>query len=241
MSKTKIWDTDPENKPKERVRYASETDGTFNAGAKDADGNGVSIGTFRLMASERSVAEAIAQAYGGEVIETETASDQFIQVITNAEKLEVIADGPDALTSDFKQWNNGKLVHHCDGVLFLSHLMDENLIGQPCNCPKLFNDRKTAYRNGMGPGPDIRITFRLADDPELGTFVFKSGAWTLLKVLHEAENGLEEIGGEALVELSLELVEFDIKKGPNKGTHVSYYKPNIVPRKPWGEAIADER
>lgn len=236
----KIWQTDPENKPKERVSYSDNTDGAFSIGKQDENGDPVALDTFRLMTAKPEVAAAVAQLLGGNVVETETASENFIEVVTEADKIPVIVDGPGGLYSDFKSWNRGKLTHHCDGVSFLSHPSNDKLIGKACGCPELFAERKQAARDGIGPSPSIELKFRLADDPDLGTFKFKTGAWTLAGVLHESEARLERIKGEALVELSLEFVEFIVKKGKNKGTQVSYYRPGIEVIKSYGDAIADE-
>jgi hypothetical protein len=146
----------------------------------------------------------------------------------------VILDGPKAISSDMKLWNRGKLVHHCDGVDFLSHA-DEKRIGKPCGCPVLFAERKQAARDYMGPAPSINVRFRLADDPDLGVCHFQTTSWTLAEVLHEHDDALRRIGGEALGELSIELVEYTTKKG----RHVEYLKPVLKVVKSWNEAIAE--
>jgi hypothetical protein len=56
-------------------------------------------------------------------------------------------------------------------------------------------------------------------------------------VLHEIEDELERIGGEALCTLSLELVQFTTSAGKN----VEYRKPVIKVLKSWNDAIAEER
>jgi hypothetical protein len=131
-----------------------------------------------------------------------------------------------------KLWNRSKLVHHCDGVEFLS---PDEKAGRPCGCPALFAQRKQAAKDYVGPSPSINITFRLADDPDLGSFRFQSGSWTLAEVLHEYENDLERVGGEAVATLRLELVEYTTKKG----RFVSYLKPVLDNIRSYNDAIAE--
>ncbi|WP_108934501.1 recombination directionality factor [Streptomyces ardesiacus] len=235
----KLWVTDPENKPQESANRNSDLDGLVSIGTQDDEGNPVALDTFRVATSDPKTADAVAELLGGTPKETERTSDHFIDVITDQDKLLVIVDGPKGLYSDMKRWHNGKLVHHCDGMTFLSHTK-ENMVGKACGCPELFVERKDADRDGIGPRPSIDLTFQFADDPDLGTFKFHTGSWGLAKVLHQAEDKLARIDGPALVELSLELVEFNISKGPKKGTKVSYYLPKIRPIKAYADAVEDD-
>jgi hypothetical protein len=232
----KIWDTDPNNKPKPRQTFSDDTVGRFHSG-RSVDGQPEALSEWRISTGDPEVGKAVAQLFGGTPVEDEeSTSENYIDVFTERESVTVILSGPGAIKDDMKLWNRSKLVHHCDGVSFLSP--DERK-GKPCGCPELFADRKQAARDLMGPSPSIDIFFRLADDPELGVFKFHSGAWTLAAVLHEYANDLERIGGEAVAELGLELVEFTIKKGPKKGLHVSYYKPVLERIRSYNDAIAE--
>ncbi|MFE3591961.1 hypothetical protein ACFXOY_31160 [Streptomyces niveus] len=232
-----IFDTDPDAKPKPRQDFSDDTVGRFHSG-RQIDGQPESLNEWRITTGDPVVASSVAQLFGGEPIETDSTSENFIDVFTDKDSILVILDGPKAIYADMKLWNNKKLVHHCDGTVYLSP--DERK-GQPCYCPELFAERKQAARDYVGPSPSIAITFRLADDPELGEFKFQSGSWTLASVLHEYENDLAAVKGPALAELSLELVEYIAKKGKMKGKTVSYVKPLIRVLKAYDEAIADER
>ncbi|WP_030855290.1 hypothetical protein [Streptomyces sp. NRRL S-475] len=72
-------------------------------------------------------------------------------------------------------------------------------------------------------------------DYGLGKFRFQSTSWKLAEVVDQYENALAAVKGEALAELSLELVEYTTKSGRD----VSYRKPALKVIKPWSEAIAD--
>ncbi|MGW6313805.1 recombination directionality factor [Streptomyces sp. NPDC055099] len=246
MAKQSIWASDEENKPKERQTYSDDSVGRLHSGASEVNEQGKTVGValteWRFTTGEKHVAEAAAQLFGGTPVEDEeSTSENFIDVFTSATKIPVIM-AADGIHWDMKQWINGKLKHHCDGFNFVSH-KDEEKIGRECGCPSLFAERKEAARDDDGPNPSITVTFKLADDPELGKFTFHTGAWTLLAVLHEAEDALARIGqgGPVLAELELEYVEFIPKKGKMKGKTVSYTKPVIRVIKSYNDAIADER
>ncbi len=232
-----IFDTDPDAKPKVRQTFTDDTVGRFHSGHQ-VDGQPESLNEWRVSTGDKVVADAIAQLFGGTPVETDATSENFIDVFTDRDSVLVVLDGPSAIHADMKLWNSRKLVHHCDGSKFLSP--DERK-GQPCYCPELFAERKQAARDFVGPSPSITITFRLADDTELGKFKFQSGSWSLASVLHEYENDLASVDGPALAELRLELVEYIAKKGRMKGKTVSYVKPVVRVLKAYNDAVADER
>lgn len=213
----RIFETDPDAKPQERQSFSDDTVGRFHSG-KSVNDVPIALSEWKISTGDPDVADAVARLFGGTPVETDSTSENFIEVETERATVLVILAGPEAVYSDLKLWNRSKLVHHCDGIEFLSP--DERK-GKRCGCPELFAERKQAARDFMGPAPSIEVTFRLADDPELGQFRFKSGSWELAKVLHEYDNALTKVGGPALVELTLELVEYTTKKG----RAVSYYKP----------------
>jgi hypothetical protein len=228
----RIFETDPDSKPKPKVTYASDMAFRFRSGMTDEDGKPVSLEHWRVTTPERSTGEAIAQLFGGKADEWETSKDDFIQVLTNANAVQVVVNGPQAIESRLILWGRNGPIHECDGVNFLSPEEDK---GRPCGCPPLLADRKAQARSQRGPAPHTTIRFRLAEDLDLGEGSFSSTSWDLLTVLHEVENDLEAIGGEALCELRLELVEYTTKAG----RHVMYRKPVLEVIKPWADAIAD--
>ncbi|OKI00156.1 hypothetical protein A6A06_23610 [Streptomyces sp. CB02923] len=232
-----IFDTDPNAKPKPKQTFADDTVGRFHSGHQ-IDGQPEVLSEWRISTGDPMVAKAVAELFGGTPVETDSTAENFIDVFTSRESVPVVLDGPGAIHADMKLWNRNKLVHHCDGSVFLSP--DERK-GTPCACPELFAERKQAAKDLMGPSPSITVTFRLADDLELGKFKFQTSSWVMASVLHEYENDLEDTNGPALCDLSLELVEFTIKKGKNKGLNVSYYKPVVKVLKAYSDAIAEER
>ncbi|WP_030677667.1 hypothetical protein [Streptomyces sp. NRRL B-1347] len=225
----RIFETDPDAMPKNT--FSDDTVGRFHSG-RQVNGVPESLGEWRVTTGDPEVAAAIAQLMGGQPEETDSTSENFIEVLTAQNKVKVVLSGADAVTSDMKLWNGANLIHHCDGVEYLSPDEDR---GKSCGCPALMEDRKAAAKSKRGPAPSIAVTFRLAEDYDLGLFRFQTGSWKLAETLHEIGNALDRIGGEALAELSLELVEYTTKKGRD----VSYRKPVIRVLKSWNDAVSD--
>jgi hypothetical protein len=239
MTGFNLWATDPENKPKVRESFKDDTVARLHSGYMDETGKKarpVALSEWRFSTGEKAVADALAQLFGGTPVENEeSTSENFIDVFSEAVKVPVIIE-PDGIYADMKQWINGKLVHHCDGVTFLS---PDEKTGEKCGCPALFAERKQAAKDYQGPNPSITVTFRLADDPELGKLKFVTGSWTLAAVLHESLNDLDRVGGTALGSLELEYVEYTPTKGPMRNKLVSYTKPVIRIVKSYNDAIAE--
>ncbi|MFF4408105.1 hypothetical protein [Streptomyces sp. NPDC001404] len=226
----RIFETDPDARPKGN-QFADDTVGRFHSG-RAVDGVPESLSEWRISTGDPDVAAAVAQLFGGTPVETDSTAENFIDVLTETPKVQVVIEGVSAIHSDMKLWNRSALIHHCDGVEFLSPDEDK---GKPCGCPALMEDRKAAAKTFRGPKPSISVTFRLAEDYDLGRFKFVTSAWTLAETLYEVENALSRIDGEALCSLEIEHVEYTTKKGRD----VEYYKPVIRVLKPWNDAVAE--
>ncbi|MFJ5707601.1 hypothetical protein [Streptomyces sp. NPDC093105] len=225
----RIFETDPDAMP--RGSFSDDTVGRFHSG-RSVNGIPEALSAWKVSTGDPEVADAIAQLMGGTPEETDSTSENFIEILTNAKRVKVVLAGPDAITSDMKLWNGSVLIHHCDGVEFLSPDEDR---GKACGCPALMEDRKAAAKTKRGPSPSISVLFRLAEDYELGLFRFQTGSWKLAETLHEIGNALDKVKGEALAELGIELVEYTTKKGRD----VSYFKPVVKVLKSWNDAVAE--
>ncbi|WP_328695748.1 recombination directionality factor [Streptomyces sp. NBC_00342] len=225
----RIFETDPDAKPK--GSFSDDTVGRFHSG-RSVNNVPEALAEWKVTTGDPDVAAAIAQLMGGQPVETDSTSENFIEILTDTKRIKAVLSGPDAIASDMKLWNGNVLIHHCDGVEFLSPDQDR---GKACGCPSLMEDRKAAYKAKRGPGPSISILFRLAEDYDLGLFRFQTGSWKLAEVLHEIGNALDKVGAEALAELGIELVEYTTKKGRD----VSYFKPVVKVLKSWNDAVAD--
>jgi hypothetical protein len=235
---TRIFETDPDAKPKQRVSYSkADIDFFFRSGMQVLNERTrklepTSLAEWRVTTGDPDTADAIAQLYGGKAEEWDTPKDDALQVLTTAGTVQIVLSGADAIRDKLVLWGRQGPVHECDGMYFLS---PEEDAGNPCGCPSYLKERKEMARAGRGPAPHTQVTFRLADDYELGVGQFTSTSWDLLTTLHEVRNDLDAVGGEALCELSLELVSYTTKAG----RAVEYRKPVITVLKSWSDAIAE--
>ncbi|RZS39162.1 hypothetical protein EV193_104378 [Herbihabitans rhizosphaerae] len=217
----RVFETDPDAKPKPRDSY--DYAGRFRSGML-VGRQPKALSEWRVTTDDPDVADKIAAMFGGEPAEWDTEKSDNIQVMTDTKKLDVIVDGPSALRSRMAQYGTGGPIHVCDGVQFISGHPEDEEIGDDCGCPRSLEDRKAKAKKQIGPKPDIRLVFRLADDPDLGVFMFTTGSWSLVKILDEVESALAEIGGPARVTLELAFEEYDTKAG----RHVEYTWPKIT-------------
>jgi hypothetical protein len=235
---TRIFETDPDAKPKQRPTY-NKADAAFvfrsgmqvlNPGTKKMEPT--SLAEWRVTTGDPDTADAIAQLLGGAPEEWDTPKDDCLQVLTTSDTVQIVMSGPDAIRDKLVLWGRSGPIHECDGMYFLS---PEEDAGSPCGCPSLLAERKAQARSGRGPAPHTTVSFRLAEDYELGVGQFTTTSWDLLTVLHQVRNDLEAVGGEALCELSLELVSYTTKAG----RAVEYRKPVITVVKSWSDAISE--
>ncbi|MFJ3084446.1 hypothetical protein ACIPJG_32480 [Streptomyces halstedii] len=189
-----IFETDPDAKPKPRKQsFSDDIVGRFRAGrlvGKQPE----SLNEWRVTTGDPMVAEVISQLMGGETEEWETEKEDNLQVLTTSKSVEIVIENSDAIDASMKLFGFSGLTHHCDGVKYLSD-DDPTLVGTPCGCPALLEDRKARARSGKGPKPSIDIVFSLAAHPEIGKFRFNSGGWSLVNVLHEIIEAIDTVGG----------------------------------------------
>lgn len=227
----RIFETDPDAKPKPRVSFDDGSVGKIHSG-KMVGKNPISLDHWEFSTGDLDVAQALSELFNAPVVDTQSDAENYLRVETETDSIEVILAGPSAISSDMKQWINGKLVHHCDGVEYLSP--DEQR-GDSCGCPAFFKERKEAAKAYRGPAPSIKILFKLAQDPELGLFAFSTSSWTLAEVLHEYEGALDRVAETAVASLGLELVQYTTKAGRN----VEYRKPVLENIRGYNAAIAE--
>ncbi|MFE0326305.1 hypothetical protein ACFW08_05750 [Streptomyces sp. NPDC058960] len=231
-----IWDADPDAAPKERSSFADDIVGRFRSGRMIKLGTKEtpeSLNEWRVTTGDPTVADKIAELFGGEPESWETDREDNLQVLTDAKSVNIVIE-PDGVDASFKQFMPGAgLIHHCDGFAFLSP--DEEK-GQPCGCPSLIAERKLKAQQMRGPKPSVDVEFRLLDAPELGKFRFNSGSWKLVEALAPLFKALDEFGNssdgdtpgrQVRASLTIENVSYVPQKGPRAGQTVSYNKPVI--------------
>ncbi|WP_069752931.1 hypothetical protein [Streptomyces sp. EN16] len=227
-----IWETDPDAKPRER-QFSNDFVGRFRSGrlvGKQPE----SLNAWRVTTGDPVVADKVAELFGGEVGEWETTKEDHLEVLTDAATVRIIIENSDALDASMKLFGMSGLVHHCDGVKYLSPDEDK---GESCGCPAAFQDRKDRAKSGRGPKPSVDLTFTLADAPELGKFRFNSGSWELVKTLHNVIADIDNAGGREYADddtvtekgvpvvatLTIENVSYTTKAGRD----VSYNRPVV--------------
>ncbi|MFB7643899.1 hypothetical protein ACFC0S_03115 [Streptomyces sp. NPDC056084] len=224
MARTlRILDQDPDARPKV---FTSDYVGRFRAG-QQLNGRPVALKSWRITTGDPEVAASVAEMYGGTPEEWETTKEDSLEVMTAKDTIRVIVDGPDAISFRMALYGmTGKPIHACDGVEFTDQ--EDTRFGQPCGCPTTLPERKAAAKAGHGPKPDQRVTFRLAENPDLGKFRLVSSSWEFMKGIETVWRELEAVGRPATCDLNLELVEFTTKSGID----VSYRKPVLKVRGP---------
>jgi hypothetical protein len=213
----RIWETDPEAKPRPRNHFADDVVGYIHGGMMTKT-KPLSLSQWRFTSDDPDVAARIAELFGGQPEEWETEKSNNLQVLTESTSIDLILDDPSALRSRMVLWGRKGVIHACDGMYFV----DGVEIGQPCGCPAEFAARKAQAERGTGPQPEITVKARLAEDEELGFFLYRTSSWTLTRELHEVENAIAEAaegGARIRVTLRLEHVQFTTKKGQNVDFH----------------------
>lgn len=198
----------------------SMTVGRFHQG-RLAEGRPQALDAWRVTTDDTEVAVRVAGLLGGRNQPNAGGGALAHEVLTNRETVRVLLDGPDAVSAHLVQWSGKGIVHECDGVEFLS---PEGKRGQPCGCPPRLEDRKQAARDGRGPMPSIDLVFRIAAEPALGEFHFRTGSWQLVEEFPTLTDALERVDGPAVCDLTMELVLFTTKSGAN----VRYRKPTVT-------------
>jgi hypothetical protein len=230
----RIFATDPdaERKPKPRV-YDNEYAFQFRSG-RQVNGRGVGLSNWRVLTGDPAIADAVAQLMGGQPAEWNPAKEMNLEVLTSSDSVEIIIEGSDAIEDKLILWGPRGPLHECDGEFFLSPAEDK---GKACGCPSTLKERKRLARADRGPAPAITVSFRLAEDPELGRGKLLATAWSLAEVIHLIKADLDTVGEPALCRLRIEHVEYVNADGEN----VEYRKPVIDVLGSYNAAIAETR
>ncbi|MEU7039817.1 hypothetical protein AB0A77_02010 [Streptomyces varsoviensis] len=220
----RIWETDPDAAPKART-FSDDFVGRFRSGrlvGKQPE----ALNEWRVTTGDPVVAEKIAELLGGTAEEWDTDKEDSLEVLTASPSVEIIIESSAKIDASMKLFGLTGLVHHCDGVEYLSPEEDK---GEKCGCPPMLQDRKDKAKSGRGPKPSVDVQFKLAAAPELGLFRFNSGSWELVKILHEvieAVDSVTDADGQPVpvrALLSIENVSYTTKAGRD----VSFNKPVI--------------
>ncbi|MFE7273729.1 hypothetical protein [Streptomyces sp. NPDC057623] len=152
--------------------------------------------------------------------EDKTVRDR-LEGVLNSGRFRVLLDSADSVQLEMVQWDQSGVIHHCDGAVILS---PAERIGTPCGCPLEIEKRKNCAANGLGPQPGVRVEFRIADCPEVGTFAFRSSSWAFFGAAVALKNELAGRGGRVLCNLFIEAVELR----STGGAFLTHFQPLIA-------------
>ncbi|MDQ0895788.1 recombination directionality factor [Agromyces ramosus] len=213
--------TDPETQPKPRQSFADDIVGRFRSGYV-IDDRPATLRDWRVTTGDPEVAEKIHDLLGGDAPQSwASKGEDNLEVFTASSSVEVILAGPSAIRQRMVLWGrSGNPIYTSDGFTKNDGTPDPD-------AELSFQERKQRGKDGIGPVPDIDITFRLAEEVDLGIFRFKTGAWSMAQdlVRDGTLERLAEIDGPTKAVLELEEVSFVAKNGPMKGKTVKYTKP----------------
>jgi hypothetical protein len=171
------WRYDISERKQGCVLMASESNGREVAGRLwDVDPfSGGRLRRWLFTTKAESIARRIEEIIGGDPWGRKTPSVRYaVLVARSGIRVEVGRELP--MRRRLIRGSEESPEHLCDGFSFLKPM---ERAGEACQCPVPLGERMAAARSGEGPRPDVGITFRLVDDPNLGTFQLDSVAWSL--------------------------------------------------------------
>ncbi|GAA1992003.1 hypothetical protein [Kitasatospora viridis] len=195
--------------------------GRFHAGRR-VDNRPESLPQWRVSSTSSEVAIAVGRLLGG----TAAVGDQTAEVLTTSHVVRVILDGPHSISTEMRLWGPKGVLHHCDGARFLT---PAKVQGTPCGCPDSAKERVALAKVLRAPQPETTVTFRLADHYSLGWFEFSSPSRMLADEAGDIRTKLSSVVGEALCELSLDLVTVTVAGSAD----VSFRRPRLNVIGPW--------
>lgn len=217
----RIFETDESARAPKRVSY--DTPDFRLKGGIQVNNRPQALSTWAFSTDENKTAESLSGLFGGEIEVLDVDKGDDRQIVSETNSVDVLISGPKALTTQMVLYGLKGPIHRCDGMY---SLMDDDK-GEPCGCPADFQARKELSRSGKGPSPEIKLRFQLADQPELGMGLYRTGSWTLVRDLPDIEEELEQRAAESdepiRATLRLEYVSFTTKTGRN----VEYYRPVV--------------
>lgn len=142
--------------------------GRIRLGEKGPKGQPKRLGTWRLTSPDRSLLDAAAAEYQGEVVAWPDAPDgDEWQLITMTDSLDIVVPPGQPLTQWNELWSGAGCQRRCDG-------QREWLRDVPCLCPPDPEERNELAKNGQACKPTSRLQVILPKLPDLGTWLYVS-------------------------------------------------------------------
>lgn len=142
--------------------------------------------TWRVTTSDPKIAAAVAEQFGGKVVEWDSKSSEALCVDTDAPALPIAVVPGHALSQFYELWSGGGCQRRCDGI-------EELISGTPCLCDPDSD-------NGRECKPTTRLSLVVRGIDALGLFRLNTGGWYAASELGGAVQFLEQrtARGEAL-------------------------------------------
>lgn len=199
------------------MREDTDVVGRFRSGHQ-INNRPVSLKEWRVTTGEPEVAQAVAERLGGEVETWETKGEDNLETFTSASSVDILLeDGVNSIDARMLVWARGaKRIVVCHDDVYDTE-------GGPFECNEGgYRTRAEHDEQGHVCEPNIKVRFRLADDPDLGVFEFQTGAWSLASQIGYIYSDIEDAdtdGEGVTATLALEAVEFTSQDGkPRKFT-----------------------
>tara|TARA_R110000803_G_scaffold62972_2_gene123443 strand:+ start:2320 stop:3045 length:726 start_codon:yes stop_codon:yes gene_type:complete len=202
-----------------------------------ANGRPMSLKNIRFTTGDNEVADSVATLYGGKRQEWETKSEEIYEVLSEVPSISIILE---TISSEYVLWGRANApIRTCNGQ---TQADDKQ---SPCACATMVDDLagwKAAAKQGTACAPTVKLTFALAENPDIGLGRFQSSSWGLAMgdpdwkkdkltdgeiwqpPISDLETQLAEYGGRAMATLAIVPVDYETKAGRN----VSYSKPVLT-------------
>lgn len=182
--------------------FADDVVGRFRSGYQ-IGGRPKSLTEWRVTTGDPAVASAVAELLeGDDPQEWEAKGEDNLEVFTHADAVNIILPSADSIEARMLIWARGqKRIVTCSGDIFETE-------GAPYECNDGgFRNRREHEEQGHACEPNLSLTFRLADNPDLGLFKYQTGAWSLASVIGRHIGAASKIDGPIKAHLALEQVE----------------------------------
>lgn len=146
--------------------------GVIRLGQKVTGNNGKQrpekLETLRFTSPSKSLVDAVAALYGGEVKPWQANTGAQWEVVTGAKEIPVLVP-PQRIDPNMEHWGNGYRDRMCDGET-------EAIRQRPCLCAQMQQDGRRVDARELCK-PTTRMSVMLADVPSLGTWKIESHGW----------------------------------------------------------------
>ncbi|WP_152648377.1 recombination directionality factor [Streptacidiphilus anmyonensis] len=180
----------------------------FLMAEESRNGRTVALPAWKMTTGDRAVADGVLRAYGG--VRRTRGDGRGYDCMLRCDSIAIRVNPRVDITNHLVLRKGEDLVRVCDGSVLL-HLASSS--GALCSCPVDAFERRAAARAGTGPKPEVRLTFELAEGPELGRFSLFSSSWELADSLRRVLPGTDTNVDRVELVLDLHRKQFATRSG----------------------------